>query len=806
MARIGCWFLVLALAVPCAPAAAQEPGATATVVGVVSDTISGRPLHVAVVRVAETGASTLTDEGGRFQIAVPSGVVHLEIRRIGYEPASLERTVSGPRVLRVDVALHPLAIGLPALTVSGRDEFARRLIARAIARKHAMYSKIHDYRFQAYVKLVVHNLDKHPDSASSVLLIAESHTSAYWEQPDHYQETILARRQSNNLKADMNMVSVDEIVNFGRDRIDLQKYSVVSPIADDALNHYDYRVLDTLSVNRRRVYRLAVEPRSESSPLFVGMIDIADSTYDVLGIDVGTNDAVHFNLMKDLRYRQRLKDVGGGRWMPYEIRFTGEVELGLPIPGLPTHMGFEHVAALDSFRFDEGKPPPDVSELRLVVRDLADHADSATWSAPGVVPLTAGERAAWAHIDSVEALPLDVRDWMRRGVGAAIRVSTDPEFFHYDRVEGAYVGAAHSWFERAGVGLRTKVGYAAGSAAWEYRLAGLVRVSEEQRLWVGGSYHDQVVHRPTLGALDYNPTYTALLWRLDPLDYYRDRGWIVTLDSKLFNFTELALHFNDLRQSSLGVTTDYSVFTTSSLQRSNPAIVSGQLRSLSGTLVYDSRPLLRSKGDDYYITQLTTTRITLSAEVTAPRLIASDFDFQRFALRIERRQRTLNLGLTTITAAAGIASGQVPPQRYFVVDFGMKAPIGVDFGLTPPVLQHGGFNTLDSNYAGTRAAMLTVQHDFDRLLFAKSGLPLVKRLPVTFSLDAGIFWTDFADHPAQPGDLLLHTARTPYSEVGFGLANLTPFLSPFDCAALFTWQLSSYPTNRFNFLFRVGLP
>lgn len=31
------------------------------------------------------------------------------------------------------------------------------------------------------------------------------------------------------------------------------------------------------------------------------------------------------------------------------------------------------------------------------------------------------------------------------------------------------------------------------------------------------------------------------------------------------------------------------------------------------------------------------------------------------------------------------------------------------------------------------------------------------------------------------------------------LGNLTPFLSPFDLAVSFTWQLSSYPTERFHF-------
>ena len=135
---------------------------------------------------------------------------------------------------------------------------------------------------------------------------------------------------------------------------------------------------------------------------------------------------------------------------------------------------------------------------------------------------------------------------------------------------------------------------------------------------------------------------------------------------------------------------------------------------------------------------------------------------------------------------------------------------GLDFGMKALTFQGGGFNTVDhTNYTGTRVAMLTLQHDFDRLLFKKSGLPVVRSLPFTLSLHGGAFWTAFGDQlplpPASPDDSVV-AARHVYSEAGFGLGNLTPFLSPFNFAVHFTWQLSSYPTSRFQFAFSVMRP
>jgi hypothetical protein len=514
-------------------------------------------------------------------------------------------------------------------------------------------------------------------------------------------------------------------------------------------------------------------------------------------MDVGGNDVVRLNGVRNLRYRQRFKNVGAGRWMPYDIRLSGELLLAVPLPGFPAHMAFEHRAALDSFRFDQREPPAGLSEFRIVVDDRADRADTTRWGGPGAIPLTHAERAAWARIDSIERLPPDLALRLVQGLGLAYKLSRNPDFYHFDRVEGSYFGAGGSWWQIPGASFRAKLGYATGSETWQYRFGGGLRLAEAQRIWLDANYYDETTSRPTLVSRDYNPTYRALLFRLDPLDYYREHGWTLSLNGKLLDFTEVDLRYKDVRQSSVDVVTDYALFSVDRLQRPNPAVVDGRLRSLRGSIIYDSRPLLRSKGQDYYFEQFGQgrTRISLIAEFAAPHLIADDFDFQRYSIQVEHRQRTLNLGLTTIVAAAGVARGNVPPQRYFAVDFGMKA-------LT---FQGNGFNTLrETNYAGTEAAMITVRHNFDRLLFAKSRLPGISKLPFTLSIHGGAFWTDFSsDHVPNPGDALVVSARRPYTELGFGLGNLTPFLSPFNLAAHFTWQLSSFPTNRV--VFGLGL-
>jgi hypothetical protein len=742
--------------------------------------------------------------------------------------------VAGQAAARGDTAA-------PAAPVSD----ARAIVERTIARRREVLAGIGRLRYEAWVKYVARDIGRPRDSSRAVLFLSQTRSSAYLEPRHVYQETVEARRQMRGFGAPRGLVSVDEIANLGSGRVVIggyagagrggggggggggdgsergafgggggrgrgaaRSYTIISPVSRSAPDHYDFRLLDTVLVEGRRAFRLAVTPRSSTSPLFTGTMDVADSTYDLLAMDLGVNDAVQFSSVTKLRYQQRLRDAGDGRWLPYEIRLTGEVQpritaAGLPrevagirVSGLPEQMFFEQVASLSAFSSDQGDRPAGLGEYRIVVREGADRPDSAAWAGPGAVPLTDVERAAWERADSSEHHPSTLLK-IGQGIGAVGQLAANPGYFHFNRVDGYYLGAAPEWRPSQALILGGKLGYAIGAETWQYGLTGQVRLSEAQRLWVGATYHDETVRRPTLISNAYNPTFRALFARVDPLDYYREKGLTLSLGTRLLSLTRLELRYDDAWQSSLDTLPGYSFHSTRVPARGNPPIADGRLRSVSASLTYDSRQLIRSRGEDYQLAGTSWTRVAVRAEVAAPSLIPDDFSYRRYTLHVERAQPVLGLGVTTVSAVGGIATGSVPPQRYFTVDFGMEVL----------AVEGNGFSTLArTNYYGNRAAVLTVRHDFGRSLFTKSGLPLVRDLPFTLSLEGGLFWTDLVNHTPYPSDTTLTTARSPYSEVGFSLGNLTPFLSPFNLSARFSWQLSSYATRRFRFGFGISGP
>ena len=786
---------------------AQVPPAStplATLSGTLTDGGTSAPIRLGVVRDADAERSTLTDDAGRFRLDLPVGTRHLQIRRIGYTPAFVTITVPNEGAA-IAVALRPLALLLPGVVVSPDDAEARRIIAATIARKRQLRGAVHDYRYDANVRFVVRNLAKPADSASSILLIAETRTSAYWEKPNRYQETIVGRRQTGNLDAQRNLISVGEIANFSRDRVQLRQYELVSPIAEDALSHYDYRILDTLTIDGRRVFRLSLEPIADELPAFSGFIDVVDSTFDVAAVDVGVNRAVRLGLFRNVRYQQRYRDVGGDHWMPSSIELTGDIQLRIPLPGVPSQLSVRHVAALSGFQFDMGERPAGLGEYRIVVADGADAADSATWAGATPIPRTAAEEAAWTRIDSITRAPEAFRRRAVRTAVALTALARNPDVFHDNRVDGAYFGVGGTlrdptWMPRTTP--TAKIGRATSSDLWQYRLGDQIELSETQRMSVGATYHDETVSRPTLTSPGYNPTIRALFTRIDPLDYYRERGLVAFLTTKLVDLTRLDVSYTDARQSSLAVTVTRPLFGGSGRAdqpiRPNDPIAPGHTRAFAATLTYDSRPMLHQHDADTPLGSSQWTRFIVGAETTVPGLLASDFSYERFTARLEHRRHSFGMGVTTFLATAGVGTSGLPPQRYFTIDGGARV---LETQASP-------FSTLtDSNFTGSRAAAFAVEHDFDRLLFARSRVPGVRDIPYTLSVRAGIFWSELGPSAFFPAQATSNAgtgydvARRPYEEAGFTIGNLTPFLSPFNFALRFAWQLSSYPTNRF----RVGV-
>jgi hypothetical protein len=757
--------------------------------GTIYDEETGVPVSFATVRVEGTGRSMLANENGEYRLYVPEGTYQLKFSHIAHYSERLSVSAFDTVVVQ-DVYLRPAIIQVPGMKVYERAyDPAQKIILEAIARKEEILARIHAYNFEAHSKLVIRDTAK--DDSSDIMVITESQLTSSWEYPHKYKETVFARRHSSNLQGAEVLTAIGELTNFNKNRLDFGEFSVVSPTAKDALDHYNYYLLDTIYIDSQAVFRLEIEPKSTSDPLFAGTIDIVDSTFAVVGVDVGFNEAFDIPFVVDARYSQQYAQFDDEYWMPIEIRFWGIVEI--PFPGIPT-MSFDYVAALHNFTFNTAHPKGTFDEFWIEVAEDADDVDSAAWNAGHLIPLTPEETRGYQRIDSIVNAPKPLpKRLLRLGLGAAyLGGGGNYDLFHFNRVEGAYLGARVTLGKLIpNTKLRLKSGYAFSGKYWQHNYGFTYTLSNRQKLTIGGEYHDEIKRRPTIiSSQTANPTLTSLANKTDPFDYYLERGFHLSLSSKVVSWTKLTIAYQDYNQYSTLNNTEYSLFRETKKHRANPGIIDGKLRSILGRLSYDSRPRWKYKGEERIYHSTPYVLFAVGAELASPNLIDNDFDFVRYYVWLYRRQRTLGLGVSRIELYAGASDRTLPPQKYFTVDFGAGLLEGETY-----------FKTLgETNFSGSRALSAYANHDFGHVLFRKSGLPLVKDIPFTLSIHGGAFWTDFRGHPAQPGDSDVRLARKSYSEVGFGLGRITPL----HLRLYFTWQLSDYSTNSFSWTIGGG--
>jgi hypothetical protein len=763
----------------------------AIIEGAVFDEETGEAISHVTVQIPGSGRATKTNYDGCYRMILKPGSYEFKVSHVGYY--SQKYTISlSDSALTKDVYLKTSVYDLGERDVYSRAyDPAQRIIAEAIRRKKDILSQIHDYSFDAYSKLVL--CDANKLSSENIFLITESQSKSYWEQPDKYKEVISARKQSANLSAEGNLVAVGQMLNFNRNRVDLGRYDVVSPTARDAIDYYNYYLLDTVYIDEKAVFVLEVEPKNEYKPLFVGEIHIADSSFDVVKVDVGFSRGIQLPMIDSARYYQSMAQIDDRYWMPVEIGLTGKVTFDIPFPGIPKNIIFSHIASIYSYRIDAGHPDRTFGEYDIEVDNGADDIDSTEWDEHQMIPLTAWEKRGYERIDSVKNAPKPIYKHALKGLAAAAMIMTFGyhDIFHYNRVEGPYTGfgfRSDRWIPNTR--LQMKTGYSFENKFWQYEYGISYRFLKSRKLWLGGSIKDEIVHRPTvISRPGFNSTANALLRKIDPFDYYREKGVSGYLSIKPVNHTRFRIGFRDYHQLSESKKTDYGFFRTKIIPRENPPIVDGRMRSVSATLSYDSRKLINSKGRDLISSTSRFVRMEAGIEYASPDFIRNDYDFRWYYFRLQSRIMLSGSGLMGLTGYIGSSDGDLPPQRQFIADFH-----------DPDFFKQTGFSTVGENsFTGDRVAMVYAVDDFGAHMFRNSGIEFLKKLPVGFTIHGGAMWIEFR-RPPMLSEESLRTAPTAYSEIGFGLSNLTPFIMPFNLAINFTWQLSAYDTNRFSIM------
>lgn len=747
--------------------------------GTAFDSTSGKAIKGVTIRVEGTGQSMATNAVGQYRLLLSAGTYQLRFSHIGYNSILVEVQLSDSGLIN-DVQMTRVTIRIPGINVFDRQfDPAQEIIAKAIARKKEILKRLKSYEVKAHAKFI--GADNKAKDSGEIKYIIESQLICLWSQPDKYTETIVARRQSANIDPEMNLLATENIPDFNRNRVEFERYSIVTPTATDALEYYDYYLIDTLLVDGIKVYRLEVVPKNDVDPLLKGTIDIADSSYEVVGLKGGVSEGVVTPFVKNIRYRQSFHLLEERYWMPTFIQFQYDVSFPFPFN---IKLSVDYSVALYDYKFDV-EPPKGAFDFPLEVDKNADSYDSAAWYGFQTITLTPEETEAYRRIDSVANLPKPIYKHFLKPAEMLLY------HFDFNRVEGVKLKYRKYWYNPLPrVELDMKFGYAFSRDYVPHRFGVYYRLREREKFYVGAEYHNEIVHREAIfGKPDLNTFIRAFFAKVSSYDYYFERGVRLRFISEINKKIEHFLIYQDSKVTSEITNTDYAFFAKNKSARPNLPIREGRFRALSTILRYDSRAKIKLKDKERYQYEFSYSILKLKLEYSSPDFLNSDFNYLKYHFSGIYRGRTILPGFTKVQFFIGGSDKNLPPHRYYMVNN--------DYQLLGGNLY---FRTLGQNsFSGNRVAAVYLSHNFSRWLFKKSGLPLIKQIPFTASVIGGAFFTEFKNHNPQPGDDQIRSASTAYQEIGFRIGGILEYGFSFD----FVWQLSDYDTNKFSWGFRI---
>jgi len=369
------------------------------------------------------------------------------------------------------------------------------------------------------------------------------------------------------------------------------------------------------------------------------------------------------------------------------------------------------------------------------------------------------------------------------------RLSLNPQLW-FNRVEATHLALQTEIHFDPKLTISGKGGYDIGRKKWDYEGNFRFGFATLQNAGLEVIYHHGIETRyqsmyysqdigtlarslRTVNRLDLSNTYwewqkntsiQALFGGQDYFDYFGSERINVKINSTLrAASTTVGVSLNHERHFTVAKTSDDKLFDSDAVQRPNPPIDEGNLRSVELRIGWNDKKVVSSK----YIGR----RILLTLEHSNLKLLSSDFDFTRLLMLLNeriftfKRQRYLANTLD-LRVVAGTFAGKLPVQRFGIVEgsLGNYAPFGA-------------LKTLRNRpYEGEKLLAIFWEHNFRAIPFELAGLHNLKERGYEIILHGGHGRTWISDTRQAE---LRYTPNIPvrfHHEIGLSVNGILGFL------------------------------
>ena len=359
-------------------------------------------------------AGTSANSEGIFKLNLPAGEHELAIRSVGYRQTTKQVTI--PSDTHMEVTLLVESYLLDEVIIGNGEDPAYAIIRRAIRQRKKHLNEAAPYTANVYIKGVQRLLQAPKkflgvdideigreigldSNRTGIVYLSESESRITVRPPDDFREEMISSKFSGNNRAFSFNRAADLKLNFYENHQPifdgLSARPFVSPIADNALAYYRYRLLGTTDENDLTIHKIEVTPRRKGEPLYQGDIYIVDDTWRIYGVNLQLTKASSINILDTLDIQQEFIPIENGQWQPSGIRF--DFVGGL----LGFRVGGYFAAVYSDYATDPEIKKRAFNEV-LRIAEGVNKRDSAYWATHRPLLLTEEEQLDYIRKDSLQ--------------------------------------------------------------------------------------------------------------------------------------------------------------------------------------------------------------------------------------------------------------------------------------------------------------------------------------------------------------------------------------------------------------------
>ena len=315
------------------------------------DAESGDPLPGATAQVQGWQGGASADASGRLALDLPEVPATVVVRFVGYAPGLVPLTpadVANGLVQRtVRLSPSPTSLGEVVVTDEPPGEVLWR---RLLARRQALSARLGAYAAEGYARLLL-TRDGVTDVRPVAISLTEAVSNLSWTRGGGLHEEVVARRRLPD-GGPFRWAGLEPFPDlYFEDMLWLDGRAIPSPTRYDALDHYAFRLGETVEADGLRYLDLAVIPRR--SGLVIGRIRVVDSLLVIAEADLRTDFEPGGAVDRfEASYRWDYDPVWAGTaladsvWFPRRFDREGAVTVNLPGNRIP-QVRFRQTTVLD---------------------------------------------------------------------------------------------------------------------------------------------------------------------------------------------------------------------------------------------------------------------------------------------------------------------------------------------------------------------------------------------------------------------------------------------------------------------------